>query len=209
MDRSDFLYKEFLGRFSYELTPCQDSLLHGIASFLTGDDADIMVVNGYAGTGKTTALSAVVDALEDLKLHTVLLAPTGRAAKVLSVMCKRPAFTIHKHIYRQKSVGDDGFGQFSLSPNKARNTLFVVDEVSLIGIEEGARQSSSAFGTGNLLEDLISFVRSGVDCRLIDRGCCPAASGRPRREPRPQQGLYGWIRGSGLCGTDLRCAPGP
>ncbi len=167
MDRSDFLYKEFLGRFSYELTPCQDSLLHGIASFLTGDDADIMVVNGYAGTGKTTALSAVVDALEDLKLHTVLLAPTGRAAKVLSVMCKRPAFTIHKHIYRQKSVGDDGFGQFSLSPNKARNTLFVVDEVSLIGIEEGARQSSSAFGTGNLLEDLISFVRSGVDCRLI------------------------------------------
>ena len=61
MDRSDFLYKEFLGRFSYELTPCQDSLLHGIASFLTGDDADIMVVNGYAGTGKTTALSAVVD----------------------------------------------------------------------------------------------------------------------------------------------------
>jgi len=167
MDRSDFLYKEFLGRFSYELTSCQDSLLHSIASFLTGDDADILVVNGYAGTGKTTAISAVVDALEDLKLHTVLMAPTGRAAKVLSVMCHRPAFTIHKHIYRQKSVGEDGFGQFSLSPNKARNTLFVVDEVSLIGIEEASHQSSSAFGTGNLLEDLVNFVRSGVDCRLI------------------------------------------
>ena len=105
MDRSDFLYKEFLNRFTYGLTPCQDALMHKIASFLTGDDADILVVNGYAGTGKTTALAVVIDALEDLKLHTVLLAPTGRAAKVLSGMSGRPAYTIHKHIYRQKSVG--------------------------------------------------------------------------------------------------------
>ena len=167
MDRSDFLYKEFTRRFSYGLTSCQDALMHKIASFLTGDDADILVVNGYAGTGKTTAISVVIDALEEMKLHTVLLAPTGRAAKVLSGMAHRPAFTIHKHIYRQKSVGADGFGQFSLTPNKARNTLFVVDEVSLIGIEEAVRQSSTAFGTGNLLEDLVTFVRNGVDCRLI------------------------------------------
>lgn len=167
MDRSDFLYKEFSRRFAYEPTPCQDALMHKIASFLTGDDGDILVVNGYAGTGKTTAISVVIDALEELKLHTVLLAPTGRAAKVLSGMARRPAFTIHKHIYRQKSVGADGFGQFSLSPNKARNTLFVVDEVSLIGIEETAHQGTSAFGTGNLLEDLIAFVRAGSDCRLI------------------------------------------
>lgn len=167
MDRSDFLYKEFSRRFAYEPTPCQDALMHKIASFLTGDDGDILVVNGYAGTGKTTAISVVIDALEELKLHTVLLAPTGRAAKVLSGMARRPAFTIHKHIYRQKSVGADGFGQFSLSPNKARNTLFVVDEVSLIGIDETAHQSTSAFGTGNLLEDLIAFVRAGSDCRLI------------------------------------------
>ena len=167
MDRSDFLYKEFVRRFSYDLTPCQDALMHKISSFLTGDDADILVVNGYAGTGKTTALSVVIDALEEMKLHTVLLAPTGRAAKVLSGMAGRPAYTIHKHIYRQKSVGSDGFGQFSLAPNKARNTLFVVDEVSLIGIDELSHQSSTAFGTGNLLEDLIGFVRTGVDCRLI------------------------------------------
>ncbi len=167
MDRSDFLYKEFSRRFAYEPTPCQDALMHKIASFLTGDDGDILVVNGYAGTGKTTAISVVIDALEELKLHTVLLAPTGRAAKVLSGMARRPAFTIHKHIYRQKSVGADGFGQFSLSPNKARNTLFVVDEVSLIGIDETAHQGTSAFGTGNLLEDLIAFVRAGNDCRLI------------------------------------------
>lgn len=167
MDRSDFLYKEFSRRFAYEPTPCQDALMHKIASFLTGDDGDILVVNGYAGTGKTTAISVVIDALEELKLHTVLLAPTGRAAKVLSGMARRPAFTIHKHIYRQKSVGADGFGQFSLSPNKARNTLFVVDEVSLIGIDETAHQGTSAFGTGNLLEDLIAFVRAGSDCRLV------------------------------------------
>lgn len=167
MDRSAFLYKEFVSRFTYGLTPCQDALMHKIASFLTGDDADILVVNGYAGTGKTTAVAVVIDALEEMKLHTVLLAPTGRSAKVLSGMANRPAFTIHKHIYRQKSVGADGFGQFSLAPNKARNTLFVVDEVSLIGIEEATHQSSTAFGTGNLLEDLISFVRGGVDCRLI------------------------------------------
>ena len=170
MDRSDFLYKEFLRRFAYEPTPCQDVLMKKIASFLTGDDGDILVVNGYAGTGKTTAISAVIDALEELELHTVLLAPTGRAAKVLSGMAHRPAFTIHKHIYRQKSVGADGFGQFSLSPNKACHTLFVVDEVSLIGIDESARQGTAAFGTGNLLEDLIAFVRAGNDCRLILTG---------------------------------------
>ena len=167
MDRSDFLYKEFTRRFAYELTSCQDALMRKIAVFLTGDDSDILVVNGYAGTGKTSAIASVIDALEELKLHTVLLAPTGRAAKVLSGMANRPAFTIHKHIYRQKSVGADGFGQFSLAQNKARNTLFVVDEVSLIGIDEASRQGSAAFGTGNLLEDLVTFARNGVDCRLI------------------------------------------
>ena len=162
-----YLYSEFRGRLSVDATPCQDRFLRTAAEFLMGDDHDIMVVNGYAGTGKTTAVSAVVATLEDLKLHTVLLAPTGRAAKVLGETCGRPAYTIHKHIYRQKSVGEDGFGQFSIVPNKARNTLFVVDEVSLLGIEEGARQSSAAFGTGNLLADLIGFVRAGTDCRLL------------------------------------------
>ncbi|MCR5759194.1 MAG: AAA family ATPase [Bacteroidales bacterium] len=165
--RADFLYSEFRRRLDVDATECQDRFLRTAADFLMGDDHDIMVVNGYAGTGKTTAVSAVVAALEDLKLHTVLLAPTGRAAKVLGETCGRPAYTIHKHIYRQRSVGEDGFGQFSIVPNKARNTLFVVDEVSLLGIEEGTRQSSAAFGTGNLLADLIGFVRAGTDCRLL------------------------------------------
>ena len=167
MDRGAFLYAGFKSRLAFEPTACQDSLLRDIGAFLSSDDGDILVVNGYAGTGKTTAIAAVIDSLVSMELPCVLLAPTGRAAKVLSSYSHRPASTIHKHIYRQKSVGNDGFGQFSLSPNKARNTLFIVDEVSLIGIEQGQQQSSTFFGSGNLLEDLIAFVRSGIDCRLI------------------------------------------
>ena len=165
MDRSGFLYKTFLGCFSYETTPCQDKLLRQISSFLTSDDGDILVVNGYAGTGKTSVLASVVSGLSSLSVPCVLLAPTGRSAKVLSGYCGKPASTIHKHIYRQKSFGADGQGQFSLAPNKAKSTLFIVDEVSLIGISSG--EGGGAFGTGNLLADLISFVRAGADCRLI------------------------------------------
>ena len=167
MGRADFLYSGFLSKFAYSPTPGQDALLHKVADFVGSDDDDILVVNGYAGTGKTTAISAVISVLREFKTKCVLLAPTGRAAKVLSSYSGSPAFTVHKHIYRQKSVGGDGFGQFSLAPNKDKETLFVVDEVSLIGIEAGQQQSTSSFGSGNLLEDLISFVRSGTECKLI------------------------------------------
>ena len=165
--RADFLYSEFLKLLSVDGTPCQERMLRTAADFLMGDDHDIMVVNGYAGTGKTTVVAAIVAALNKFKLNTVLLAPTGRSAKLLSEMCGRPAYTIHKHIYKQRSVGEDGFGQFSLVPNKAKSTLFVVDEVSLIGIDNDGGQSSAMFGSGNLLSDLIGFVRGGIDCRLL------------------------------------------
>lgn len=167
MDRAGFLYQKFVEKFKIEPTSCQDGLFRSVADFVTCDDADILVVNGYAGTGKTTAISAVIGALRDVGTPSVLLAPTGRAAKVLSGISHRPAFTIHKHIYRQKSVGSDGYGQFSLAPNKAKRTLFVVDEVSLIGIGAAEKQGSALFGTGNLLEDLVDFVRSGDECRLV------------------------------------------
>jgi ATP-dependent exoDNAse (exonuclease V), alpha subunit - helicase superfamily I member len=167
MDRAGFLEQLFRKHFKAEPTPCQERLFRDVAAFVTCDDADILVVNGYAGTGKTTAVAAVIRALRDVGTQSVLLAPTGRAAKVLSGIARRPAYTIHKHIYRQKSVGSDGYGQFSLSPNKAKGTLFVVDEVSLIGIDAAPAQGSAAFGTGNLLEDLVTFVRNGLDCRLI------------------------------------------
>ena len=167
MDRAGFLEERFLKRFKAEPTACQARLFREVAEFVTCDDADILVVNGYAGTGKTTAVSAVIAALKDVGTPSVLLAPTGRAAKVFSGISHRPAYTIHKHIYRQKSVGSDGFGQFSLAPTKAKGTLFVVDEVSLIGIDAATPQGTTAFGSGNLLEDLVTFVRNGIDCRLI------------------------------------------
>ena len=167
MSRSDFLYTSFLSHFQHKPTTCQDELLRKVSEFISTDDSDILVVNGYAGTGKTTAISSVIASLKEFKTKCVLLAPTGRAAKVLSSYAGQSAFTIHKHIYRQKSVGGDGFGQFSLAPNKDKETLFIVDEVSLIGIDAGQQQSTSSFGSGNLLEDMVSFVRSGVDCKVI------------------------------------------
>ena len=167
MGKADFLYSGFVSRLQYEPTSCQEGLLRKVADFVSSDDSDILVVNGYAGTGKTTAISAVISVMKEFQTKCVLLAPTGRAAKVLSSYAGQPAYTIHKHIYRQKSVGGDGFGQFSLAPNKDKEALFIVDEVSLIGIDAGQQQSTAAFGTGNLLEDLISFVRVGVECKVI------------------------------------------
>jgi len=167
MDRAGILYGDFIKNLAFDPTPCQDNLFRKVAGFVTGDDADILVVNGYAGTGKTTAISSVINTLRDYHIRCTLIAPTGRAAKVLSQYSGRPAATIHKCIYRQRSVGDNGFGQFSLAPNKSRDTLFVVDEVSLVTIEASAQQSGMLFGTGNLLEDLVTFVRNGAGCRLI------------------------------------------
>lgn len=166
MGHSDFLYSSFISHLKHEPTSCQESLMRKVAEFISSDD-DIMSVNGYAGTGKTTAMAAIIATMKEFKTKCVLLAPTGRAAKVLSSYAGHQAFTIHKHIYRQKSVGGDGFGQFSLAPNKDKETLFIVDEVSLIGIDSGQQQSSTLFGSGNLLEDLITFVRAGVDCKVI------------------------------------------
>ena len=167
MGHSDFLYTSFLNRLHFEPTPCQDGLLRKMADFICSDDGDILVVNGYAGTGKTTAIASVIGTLRELKTKCVLLAPTGRAAKVLSSYAHQPAYTIHKHIYRQRAVGGDGFGEFSLAPNKDKDTLFVVDEVSLIGIDSSSQQSTAAFGSGNLLEDLVRFVRNGTGCKVV------------------------------------------
>ena len=164
MDRAGYLYNTFCRHFPYQATSCQTALFHALAGFLTGDDGDILVVNGYAGTGKTSALASVVAAVEELSLPCVLLAPTGRSAKVLSLYAGHGAYTIHKHIYRQSKFNPDGSGSFTLSPNKAKGTLFIVDEVSLIG--SGASEGS-LFGSGDLLSDLVSFVRSGVDCKLV------------------------------------------
>lgn len=165
MLRNAFLYAGFVKNLGFEPTSCQDALFKGVADFLSSGE-DLMVVNGYAGTGKTSALASVIRTLKAVGAPTLLLAPTGRAAKVLSAFAKTPAFTIHKKIYRQKSLGSNGFGEFSLAPNETKpGTLFIVDEASLIGLD--AQASTAVFGSGNLLEDLLRFVRMGKDCKLI------------------------------------------
>ena len=168
MERSAFLTESFLHHLQWEATGDQLRLFDTIGRFLTGDDGDILVVNGYAGTGKTTAVSAVLSSMRELKVPCVLLAPTGRAAKVLSQYSGMAASTIHKHIYRQSSMGADGMGKFKLAPNKARGTLYVVDEVSLIGTD--TESEKAMFGSGNLLLDLVEFLRNGTDCKMIMLG---------------------------------------
>ncbi|MGN1210298.1 MAG: ATP-dependent RecD-like DNA helicase, partial [Candidatus Cryptobacteroides sp.] len=165
MGASDYLYGCFLKHLEYTPTTCQENMLRTMADFADDTESDILVVDGYAGTGKTSAVAAVIAALKEHNVPVVLLAPTGRAAKVLSNYAGMPAFTVHKHIYRQKAVDGDGYGMFSLYVNKLKNAFFFVDEVSLVGIDSGSQPSM--FGSGNLLEDLVSFVRNGLDCKLV------------------------------------------
>ena len=115
---------------------------------------------GYAGTGKTSLVAALVKTMEQLERRTVLLAPTGRAAKVFSSYSGKPAYTIHKWIYRQKSILNGS--SFTLMENRAQNTLFIVDEASMI-----ANEGATNFGSGALLDDLVEFVYSGRGCSLL------------------------------------------
>jgi exodeoxyribonuclease-5 len=145
-------------------TPCQLNLIDILAGYIFSEEPDqIMLIKGYAGTGKTTMLYSLTQALNVLKIRSVLLAPTGRAAKVLSGYTHMPAFTIHKKIYRQKS-SSDGFGHFILDKNLFKNTFFIVDEASMISNETA---ENTVFGSGKVLDDLLEYVYSGENCRLV------------------------------------------
>jgi exodeoxyribonuclease-5 len=138
--------------------------LKKIASYICENNNDVIfLMRGYAGTGKTSVISSIVKTLDMLRMRSVLMAPTGRAAKVLASYSGRQAFTIHKKIYRQKS-SKDGFGNFSLNKNLGKDTFFIVDEASMVSNNSN---DSSVFGSGRLLDDLIEFVYSGIDCKLI------------------------------------------
>ena len=126
----------------------------------------VFLLKGFAGTGKTTSISALVKVLDSMKISTILLAPTGRASKVLSQYSGKQASTIHKKIYRQQS-GSDFNGRFSLDRNLNRNTVFVVDEASMIS---NVSMELSVFGSGHLLSDLVEYVLSGDNCKLIISG---------------------------------------
>ncbi len=152
------------GKMKDEVTPSQDQLIAKLGEFTTSEHEDaILLVTGYAGTGKTTILSAYVEMLNDIKVRSVLLAPTGRAAKVLSHYTGRSAYTIHKKIYRQKSLRD-GMAGFDLDRNLHARTIFIVDEASMISNQ---KQSNSIFGSGCLLDDLLEYVYNGRGCKLI------------------------------------------
>lgn len=132
-----------------------------LAEFLLSpSERDVFMLCGYAGTGKTTLISALVRTLVQLERRVVLLAPTGRAAKVFSNYSGRSAHTIHKCIYRQKSIVNNAV--FTLADNRWRNTLFIVDEASMI-----AAGGSAGFGSGALFDDLVEFVYSGDGCSLL------------------------------------------
>lgn len=153
--------------FPYQPTLEQEKVMQRLSDFLFLPKNDaIFLLKGYAGTGKTSLFSALVKTLGQLQQKCVLLAPTGRAAKVFASYADHPAYTIHKKIYRQHSVSAD-MGSFSLNDNLAKHTLFIVDEASMISNEGLA---GSVFGSGYLLDDLVQFVYSGEGCRLMLMG---------------------------------------
>jgi len=157
------LTAKILHELKYSPTPGQQLAVEEVVRYLSGPGSGIFLLTGYAGTGKTSLIASLVRSLEGYRYRTVLMAPTGRAAKVFSAFAGKPAYTIHKLIYRQKrSVG--GFGEFELDRNLARSTLFLVDEASMISDHS---LDLSPFGSGRLLEDLIKYVFSGPSCKLV------------------------------------------
>ena len=139
----------------------QVELLQLLTRFiLSPKERKAFVLRGYAGTGKTSIMAALVKALGELQQSIVLLAPTGRAAKVLAHYAQKPAYTIHKYIYRQNKLGVDAF---SLSDNLHKHTLFIVDEASMIS----GQRDNPTFGTGVLLQDLIKYVYEGEGCSML------------------------------------------
>ena len=153
-----------LKRFGFEFSPTQRHAIEEFTQFFfERSDENLFVLKGYAGTGKTSLVAAIVNTLLELGGKVVLMAPTGRAAKVFASYASYPAFTIHKKIYRQKNT-TDGEGIFSLGFNEDADTLFFVDEASMIS-NDGL--TGASFGSGRLLDDLIEYVYAGQGCRLL------------------------------------------
>ena len=148
--------------FKFEPTHDQKVFIDKFSSFIKDKTSNpTFLLKGYAGTGKTTLVSAIVNACKSLNIPVILLAPTGRAAKVLSNYSSAPASTIHRAIYHKKSM--DIASNFVLGFNKISNALFVVDEASMINTA-----SEGFFGTGDLLSDLVQYVFSGApNTRLL------------------------------------------
>lgn len=156
----NFLTNHILDELPFVPTDEQYRLITCISDFIFNrDDESIFLLRGYAGTGKTSVISALIRTMLFYKQHTLLLAPTGRAAKVMSQYSGQPAYTIHKKIYRQDAAGEE---KFSLNPNIYKHTFVIVDEGSMI-----SNNGEGAFGTGYLLDDLITFIYCNTGCRML------------------------------------------
>lgn len=165
--RENIIYNQLCRNLGNIPTEDQAGALRNIASFICENTNDVIfLLTGYAGTGKTSIISSMVKTLDLLRMKSVLLAPTGRAAKVLESFSGMKAHTIHKKIYRQKSL-KDGIGSFVLDRNLYRNAFFIVDEASMVA---NSSNDSSLFGSGKLLDDLLEFVYSGINCKLLIAG---------------------------------------
>ena len=160
----DELKYKILQQFGFPPTQEQAHALEVFAEFLTDRDPHaVMILRGSAGTGKTTLSGAIVRTLKEIRQKVMLLAPTGRAAKVFSLNSGSPAYTIHRRIYREKSFSGVE-GQFNLNDNLYTDTLFMVDEASMIA---NMGLGGMSFGSGCLLDDLVHFVYQGRNDRLL------------------------------------------
>jgi len=161
---SNYIYNFIIRNIGYEPTSDQSKAASILSGFiLPNSEYQILILNGHAGTGKTTLIKAIVLTLEEIKISYELMAPTGRAAKVISGYCHREAYTIHKRIYRQKNK-NIGYGSFVLNYNTHKNAIFITDEASMISNQAS---ENSIFGSGHLLDDLVQFVFSKPGCKLI------------------------------------------
>jgi exodeoxyribonuclease-5 len=162
---NEYLYNEIIKALVFEPFENQKTVIKKLSDFVLREEysTTVFILNGYAGTGKTSIIAGFIKVFELHKMQTVLLAPTGRAAKVLSLYSGKQAFTIHKKIYRQKS-GGSGIEKFSLNTNLHENTLFFVDEASMISNESN---ENTLFGSGRLLDDLIQYIYNGRNCKLV------------------------------------------
>jgi ATP-dependent exoDNAse (exonuclease V) alpha subunit len=164
MITSSLFYKLLHQNFLFQPTVKQNLFFQKIADFLVASSNDeIFVLKGYAGTGKTTIISTVINHLEAINMKCVLLAPTGRAAKVISNYSGKPAYTIHKRIYFPKKSKSGGVS-FTLQQNKFKDTIFIVDESSMIS---DTSQDSKLYENGSLLDDLFFYVEAGKNCKLL------------------------------------------
>ena len=163
LDKTHFFHL-LLDKFPFTPTNSQERLLQMLSNFVFSKKEDqLFLLKGFAGTGKTTTISTLINNLWQVQLKFVLLAPTGRAAKVIANYAYKKAYTIHKKIYYQKKNASGGM-QFTLKKNKHTNTIFIVDEASMI---PDTSNNTKLFENSSLLEDLIQYVYSGKNCKLI------------------------------------------